>query len=54
MILALNGIIPPKEWYHNPNIKCDFINKEGKLIRGSVEDYLEYHNIPVPQEWQCD
>ena len=24
MILVLNGIIPPKEWYHDPNIKNNY------------------------------
>lgn len=24
MILAYNGIIPPKEWNHNPEMKDDY------------------------------
>ena len=43
MILAYNGITPPKEWYHNPELQ----NKDGK----TVEIYLMEKNIFVPDMW---
>lgn len=43
MFLARNKIIPPKLWYHNPNIK----NKDNK----TVSDYLKQKGIPIPNEW---
>lgn len=29
MLLAENKIVPPNDWFHDPNIK----NKEGKTVR---------------------
>ena len=43
MHLANNKIIPPKEWYHNPNIRDN--------NHHTVAHYLKTHNIPVPNEW---
>jgi len=40
MLLASNSIIPPKEWYHDPNIT----NKHGI----TVAIYLLLNNIEVP------
>ena len=44
MYLASNGIIPPKEWYHNPELR----NNKGE----TVEDILTQKNIEVPKEWK--
>ena len=43
MLLAYNGIIPPKEWIHDPNIK----NKRGD----TVAYYLKKKNLPVSNKW---
>ena len=43
MLLASKGIIPPKEWIHDPNIR-NFKNK-------TVSDLLKEKHIPVPNEW---
>ena len=43
MILALNSIIPPKEWYHNPEIKDKDSN--------TVCYYLWDNGIIVPDNW---
>ena len=40
MILAFKGIVPPMEWYHDPNIK----NKKGF----TVEKYLLIHKKEIP------
>ena len=44
MTLAWKGIIPPKEWYHNPTIK----DNDGK----TVEDYLLENDKEVPEYWR--
>ena len=41
--LADNDIIPPSQWYHNPNIK----NKYYKTVAYK----LESNNLPIPNEW---
>ena len=46
MMLAFNGIIPPKEWCHDPNIR--------DLWKNTVAHYLKTHNIPVPNIWYDD
>ena len=46
MYLAEKGIIPPKEWQHDPNIK----DKWGK----TVAYHLKYNNLPIPNEWYDD
>lgn len=46
MLLAYKGIIPPKEWNHDPNIK----NKKNK----TVADILKENHIPLPNEWYDD
>jgi len=47
MLLACNGIIPPKEWYHDPTI-CD---NHGN----TVAMYLVKNKIyNIPQEWHHD
>ena len=43
MIMSKRGIIPGKEYYHNPNI----IDNEGK----TVCYYLWDNGIMVPEEW---
>ena len=40
MYLAENGIIPPKEWYHDPTME----NKKHKR----VADYLRSNHIEIP------
>ena len=44
MILANNGIIPPKEWYHNPLLKNE--------IKDTVALILIYNDILPPKEWE--
>ena len=44
--MAENGIIPPKEWYHNPNIKNNY--------GWTVAHCLKLNNLPVPNEWYDD
>ena len=46
MFLANKGIIPPKEWLHNPNITNRYNETVSDLLKGS--------NIPVPNEWYDD
>lgn len=41
--LAYNGIIPPKQWYHKPEIKTT----EG----WTVAMYLAFNKIIPPYEW---
>ena len=43
MYLADNKIIPPSQWIHDPNIE----NIDGNTIAY----YLEFNNLPVPNEW---
>ena len=43
MKLAFNGIIPPKQWIHDPNIKF--------LKIYTVADHFKFNNLPVPNEW---
>ena len=43
MKLVYNGIIPPKEWIHDPNIR-DRWNK-------TVSYYLEENCLPIPNIW---
>ena len=46
LILAEKGILPPKEWEHDYNIKDD----DGF----TVEDYLEEKRLPIPNNWIRD
>ena len=46
MYLANWGIIPPKEWIHNPNLQ----NEYGKTVAMK----LAYHGIIPPEEWFHD
>jgi len=46
MILARNGIIPPKEWYHDPTLT----NKNGY----TVAEILIDNKIAPPGIWACD
>ena len=46
MHLAKNGIFPPNEWHHDPNIR----DKSGH----TVADYLKENHLPVPNEWYDD
>ena len=46
MLLASKGIIPPKEWNHNPNIK----NNDGLTV--AME--LAYNGKNIPKEWEHD
>ena len=41
MILAKNGIIPPKEWYHDPNL----VNNEGRTVCYFL--FINSINIPI-------
>ena len=43
MILSESGIIPHKEWQHDPYIK----DNDGY----TVADYLRDNDIEVPSEW---
>lgn len=43
MILASNGIIPPKEWHHSPELK----NSAG----WTVAMFLGRKGIIPPKEW---
>ena len=42
MYLSQKGIIPPKEWLHNPNIQNNYGN--------TVNMYLACNNISIPDE----
>mgnify|MGYP005819128905 CR=1 FL=1 len=42
MLLASNGIVPPKEWVHDPNIK----NTDNHTVA-----YYINNIFPVPNEW---
>ena len=42
MILASNGIIPPKEWYHDKFIKN---------YSYTIAEKLSYEGIIPPQHW---
>ena len=44
MLLAENGIIPPKEWYHEPKLKNQFGNTVAML--------LAWKGIASPPEWR--
>ena len=44
MLLAKDGIIPPKEWTHDPTI----VNNHGK----TVEKYLLENKKEVPEHWR--
>ena len=44
--MAYNGIIPPSQWCHDPNIK----NSDGK----TVEYYLKLRGKTVSNEWKCE
>ena len=46
MYLASKGVIPPKEWYHNPELR----NSNGE----TVEDILRQKGINVPKEWMTN
>ena len=46
MALAVNGIIPPKEWYHDPTLKSN--NGE------TVAILLINHGSVPPKEWLHD
>ena len=43
MMLASNGIIPPKEWEHNKFIKDEY--------NRTVAEILSYRGIVPPQHW---
>ena len=43
MILALNKIIPPKEWLHDKYLRNN--------INRTVYDYLIESDIDIPEEW---
>ncbi len=43
MLLAYNGIIPPKEWYHNRFL----FSSDDK----TVKSLLHKNNINIPKEW---
>ena len=45
MCLAENEIIPPKEWYHNPNINSKYFN--------TVAEILANKGIIPPKEGLC-
>ncbi len=46
MLLSINNIIPPKEWYHDPKL-CD---NHGN----TVAVYLLLNNISLPNEWKYE
>ncbi len=46
MLLASKGIVPPKEWYHDPKLT----NNNNK----TVEYYLNRNNITVPDKWKVN
>ena len=46
MLLAKDGIVPPKQWIHDPNIK-----DKGYY---TVVRYLKENKLPVPNEWYDD
>ena len=46
MLFALNRIIPPKEWYHDPFLR----NKDGE----TVAIRLAFREIIPPKEWRHD
>ena len=43
MIYACNGIIPPKEWYHDPKHR----NSDNETVR----DILKENNKNIPEYW---
>ena len=43
MWFAFRGIIPPKEWYHDPNLEVE----DGM----TVATILALSGIPPPKEW---
>ena len=43
MLLAKREIIPPKEWYHKPELKNDLCH--------TVAMYLAVYGIIPPKEW---
>jgi len=46
MLLANNGIIPPKQWLHDPKL-CD-------IDGNTVAINLLKNKIDVPEEWRYD
>ena len=44
MLLAKKGIIPPKEWYHDPSV-CDNFGR-------TVAKLLDRNEIDIPEEWR--
>ena len=44
MILAYNGIIPPKEWIHDKML-CN-------IYGDTVQYLLHRNNIEIPEEWR--
>ncbi len=55
MILASKGIIPSKEWYHNPELKCHRINIGGKHYQDmTVAMLLAINGIIPSKEWWYD
>ena len=43
MILIIKGIVPPKEWQHDPNIKDKYNH--------TAAYYFKLNKMPVPNEW---
>ena len=43
MMLADEGIMPPREWMHNYNIKDSYDY--------TLKDCLQEHNLVVPYHW---
>ena len=41
MKLAENGIVPPKEWEHDPNIKSRYVSYD----RFYDDSYYEYNTV---------
>ena len=48
MWLAFKGIIPPKEWYHNPEIKNSYNDTVAILLAGNkIIPLHEWYHSPV-------
>ena len=61
-MLSKNGIIPPKEWIYDPNIKNEQLpptNIRSRLLsyyrhinsKYTVAYYLKLNKLPIPNEW---
>ena len=48
MLLANNGIIPPRYWMHDIDL-CD-----DSYYNRTLKTYLEDRKLPIPRHWSDD